>query len=114
MAALTDDDPRPTHRDNSLIEIVHDLLERTRILESKINKLEQEIVTNTIRMQEGLSGGAKESIVDLKSIIREMQAELRALESRSDKLQGGGFVIYAILTAVGGAVGWLLSHLGLR
>lgn len=107
------DESRP-NRSDSLVEIVHDLLERTRVLEAKINKLEQEIITNTVRMQEGLSGGAKESIIDLKTIIREMQNELRTLESRSDKLQGGGFVIYALLTAVGGAVGWLLSHLGLR
>lgn len=91
--------------------LVKDLQRRVILLEEKVSSIERTVLTNTIKIAEGLTGGASKEFTEIHRLIRDMQRDLTMLDHKTTRWEGGGAMIYLIIVLFGGVVGWAASHI---
>lgn len=85
--------------------------DRLRNLEVRVRELEKAVWTATAKLTNGIASARE--VGELKDRIRDQESQLEAIKSKTFKWEGGGSVIYIIITLLGGLLGWFLSHAGI-
>jgi hypothetical protein len=79
----------------------------------RLTEVEREIYRCTILLEQGMTGGAAREIAELKAQIAHLRTDLSTLITKTTRWEGGGGMLYIIITLVGGFIGWVLSHVGI-
>lgn len=81
-----------------------------REVDRKLDVLGRQVLENTIKLRDGMTGGAEKRFTDVCRDIDKIDEKVSAVERKTTKWEAGGNMLYFIVTFVGGIIGWLASH----
>ncbi len=84
-------------------------------IEERILNLEKLILTESVKMTEGIIRGAIErEFKELNEDITKLRESISTINEKTLKWEGGGGMLYVLISLLGGLAGWILSHINLK
>lgn len=86
------------------------IAESLRELDRKSDSLARQVFENTIKLRDGMSGGAEKEFESVHKDASKLREDLNSVTMKTSRWEAGGSVLYIIVTMAGGLIGWLVSH----